>query len=95
MIVSGSETTWPLTSSDLAGERRDHLAHRLDGLHFAVALAPGERRPCLRRLEMDDLAERVLRVPGDPERGLVAVDSCPVVLGVVAKVVGVAFVGGH
>ena len=42
------------------------------------------------RVEEDDLAELVLGVPGDPERGGVAVDPRPVVLGVVLQVVRVA-----
>jgi hypothetical protein len=33
------------------------------------------------RLVVDELAERVGRVPGDAEHGLVAVDARPVVLG--------------
>ena len=47
----------------------------------------------LGRLEEDDLAEGVLRVPGDPEGGLLAVDLRPVVLGVVLEIVGIALVG--
>ena len=49
----------------------------------------------LRRLVVDELAERVLREPRDAERRLVAVDARPVVLGVVAKVVRVALCSGH
>ena len=44
----------------------------------------------------DDFAELVLGVPGDAERGGVAVHARPVVLGVVLEVVGVAGLGhGH
>ena len=48
--------------------------------------------PTCGRIEEHDLAERVLRVPGDAEGGGVAVDPGPVVLGVVLEVVGVV---GH
>src|SRR5207249_54804 len=43
----------------------------------------------LRRLEVHELAERVLREPRDSERRLFAVDARPVVFGVVPQVVGV------
>jgi hypothetical protein len=48
-----------------------------------------------RRLEVDELTERVGGEPGDPERGLVVLDAGPVVLLVVLQVVGVALGGCH
>ena len=47
----------------------------------------------LRRVEEDDLAERVLRVPRDAEGGLVALDANPVVLRVVQQVVRIVLGG--
>jgi hypothetical protein len=44
---------------------------------------------------VDELPERVLRKPRDPEFRLVTVDSRPVVLGVVAEVVGIALCSWH
>ena len=43
--------------------------------------------PTCGRLVVDELAEGVLRVPGDAEHGLVALHPRPVVLGVVAEIV--------
>ena len=44
---------------------------------------------------MDELAQRVDRVPGDAEHRLVAVDAGPVVLGVVEQILGVRLARGH
>jgi hypothetical protein len=79
----------------LARERGDDVGHRLHGLDLSARRALRHRRPDLWRLEVDELAERVLREPGDPERRLLALDPRPVVLGVVAEIVGVALRGGH
>ena len=51
--------------------------------------------PCVGRLEVDELAERVLREPGDPEHCLVAFDPRPVVLAVVLQVLGIRLRGSH
>src|SRR3954469_23606188 len=47
----------------LAGERRDHVRDGLDRLDLAVGRVPGDLLALLRRLEVDELAERVLREP--------------------------------
>src|SRR5947199_2611330 len=73
----------------LSGERRDDVRDRLHRLDLPVGLVLGEVRSCLGRLEVDELAERVLREPGDSEDGLVALAPGPVVLGVVLPVGGV------
>ena len=78
---------------DLARQRRDHVGDRLDRLDLGVGLVLGHLRADLGRLEEHDLAERVLGVPGDPERRLIAVDPGPVVLGVVQQSSGIAGVG--
>ena len=74
----------------LAGERRDDVRDGFHGLDFAVRRVPRDPRAFLRRLEVHELAERVRGEPGDPERRLVAVDPRPVVLAVVAQIVGIA-----
>ena len=79
----------------LAGERRDHVGDRLHRLDLAVRRVLRHVRALRRRLEVDELAERVLREPGDPEHRLVAVDARPVVLAVVLQVVGIRLRSGH
>src|ERR671935_2838963 len=54
----------------LARKRRDQIRHGLDGLDLAVRLVLGDRRSLVRRLEMDELSQRVLGEPGDTERGV-------------------------
>src|ERR687891_1995217 len=75
---------------DLARQRRDHVRDGLDGFDLPVALVPGKRAAFVRGLVVDDLAERVLGVPRDPERGRVPLDPGPVVLAVIPEVVGIA-----
>ena len=79
----------------LAGERRDDVRDGLDRLDLAARLTLTHGRTDFWRLEVDELAERVLRVPGDAERRLVAVDARPVVLAVVPEIVGIALRCGH
>src|SRR5829696_3384581 len=62
-------------------------------LDLGVRLAPADRLAGPRQVEEDDLAELVLRVPGDAERGGVAVDAGPVVLLVVLEVRRIAGLG--
>ena len=69
----------------LARERRDQIGDGLHRLDLAVGAVLRERRADVRRLVVDELAERVLGVPGDAERRLVALDAGPVVLGVVPE----------
>src|SRR5687768_14575202 len=66
---------------DHAGERRDHVGDGLHRLDLAIGGLLRGGRAVGGRLEMDELAERVLREPRDAEDGLVAFDSGPVVLG--------------
>ena len=66
---------------DLARERRDHVRDGLDRLDLAVRGVLRRRTAVGRRLEVDELAESVLREPGHAESRLVALDSRPVVLG--------------
>jgi hypothetical protein len=58
-------------------------------LTLPVRLARRHLRADAGRVEVDDLAERVLRVPGDAEDGLVAIQAHPVVLAVVPQIVGI------
>src|SRR5436309_477171 len=51
----------------LAGERSDHVGHGLDGLDLAVGGAGRDGGALGRLLVVHELAERVLREPGDPE----------------------------
>jgi hypothetical protein len=75
---------------DLAGERRDHVGDGLHRLDLARRAVLRHRRADLGRLEVDELPERVLREPRDPERRLVTLDARPVVLRVVPEIVGIA-----
>ena len=52
----------------LARERRDQVRDRLHRLDLAVGRALRDLGALLGRLEVDELAERVLREPGDAER---------------------------
>ena len=79
----------------LAGERRDHVGDRLHRLDLAVRRVLRHVRALRRRLEVDELAERVLREPRDPEHGLVAVDARPVVLAVVLQLLGIRLRSSH
>src|SRR6266487_3042095 len=79
----------------LAGERRDHVGDRLDRLDLAVGLVLADGGTRLRWLEMDELAQRVLGKPRDPEDRLPAFDSGPVVLRVVLELVGVGLNRRH
>ena len=79
----------------LARQRRHDAGHRLDRLELAVLLPRGHLLADLRGQEHHDIAQRVLRVPGDAERRVVAVDARPVVGGVVEEVVRVALVCWH
>src|SRR6185437_1427401 len=81
-------------SASLGSESRTRTIHPSPyGSVFTVSGASTRARlistTFLGRLEVDELAERILREPRDPEGRLVAVDSRPVVLRVVAKVAGV------
>ena len=80
---------------DLARQRRDHVRDRLHRLDLAVGLVLDGRAADRRRLEVDELAERVLRPPGDAEHRLVTLDPRPVVLGVVLQVFRVALCTCH
>ena len=93
LIVSGLSASASLTAVDLARQRREHVGDRLHRLDLGVRLVLGDLRADVRRVEEHDLAERILRVPGDPEGGGVPVNPCPVVLGVVLQVVRIAGVG--
>ena len=73
----------------LAGERRDQVGDGLHRLDLAVRAVLRDVGAVVRRLVVDELAERVLREPRDAEDRLVALDARPVVLGVVLEVVGV------
>src|SRR3954465_12758548 len=79
----------------LAGNRRDHFRDGFDGLDLAVARILRDRRTLLRRLVVDELAERVLSEPRDPESCLVPLDAHPVVFLVVLELVGVALSRRH
>src|ERR1044072_2232859 len=63
---------------DLTRERGDEIGDGLHRFDLAVAFVGGDRRPLLGRLEMDELAERVLRVRCGCRGGGVAVDTCAV-----------------
>src|ERR1700722_413023 len=81
---------------DLPGERRYDIRDGLDGLHLRIGSVLGERGADRWRVEEDDLAERVLGVPGDAERGhlrIFPIDARPIVLGVVKQVMGKAGLG--
>jgi len=72
----------PLVDFDeLSRERRVDVRHRLDRLDLGVGLILGELRADRGSIEVDDVAERVLRVPGDAEGRDIALDPRPVVLG--------------
>ena len=75
---------------DLARQRRDDIRDGFHGLDLRVRLVLARGLADLRGVHEHHLAQLVLGVPGDPERRDVAVDAGPVVLGVVAEVVGVA-----
>src|SRR5436190_11757126 len=79
----------------LAGERRDQIRDGLDGFDLAVGAVLGDRRSRVRRFEVDELAERVLGEPRDPERRLVTVHAGPVVLAVVLQLLGIALSRRH
>src|SRR5581483_2266784 len=61
---------------------------------FAVRAVLRQRRADVRRLVVDELAERILAVPGDTQGGSVALHPRPVVLRVVLQIVWVAL-GRH
>ena len=92
LIVSGSSTAFSFTSSTSPESGAIDVRDGLDRLDLGIRLILRHGRADLGRLEVDELAERVLGVPGDPEHRLLAVDPGPVVLGVVAEVVGIALV---
>src|SRR6476619_64254 len=79
----------------LAGDRRDHLGDRLDRLDLAVARVLRDAGALLGRLVMDELTERILGEPRDPERRFVPFDAGPVVLPVVFELVRVALSRRH
>src|SRR3954452_2434646 len=79
---------------DLAGQRRDHVRDSLDRLDLGVGGVLLDLGSHGRRVEEDELAELVLRKPRDAERCGVAVDTRPVVLGVVQQTVWV-FLAAH
>ena len=81
--VSGASTTFWFTSSTSpeSGAIRSETALTDSTSPYDSSFATVE--PCVGRLVVDELAERVLREPGDAERRLVALDPRPVVLGVV------------
>ena len=85
--VSGSSTTFWLTSTTTpeSGAIRSETAFTDSTSPYEDALR--DLGALLGRLEVDELAERVLREPGDAERRLVALDARPVVLGVVLQLV--------
>ena len=93
--VSGASTAFAFTSSTSpeSGAIRSETALTDSTSPYDAVLR--DRRAHLRRLVVDELAERVLREPGDAEHRLVAVDPRPVVLAVVLQVVGIALRGGH
>src|SRR6185312_408048 len=74
----------------LARQRRDQLRHGLGRLQLPVLAPALDAGADLRRGEVHDLAQAVLRVPGDAEGGNVTVHPRPVVLLVVVETVGVA-----
>ena len=78
---------------DLAGERREHVAHGLDRLQFAVRLARGHLVAHSGQLGVDDLTQRVLREPRDAEDRVFSVDADPVVLLVVPQFLRIRLVG--
>ena len=80
---------------DLARERRDHVRDGLDRLDLAVGGVLRRRAAVGGRLEVDELAERVLREPRHAEGRLVALDSRPVVLGVVLEPLGIVLGCSH
>src|SRR3712207_8016575 len=65
-------TLFPYTTlfrSHLPGERGDDVRDRLHGLDLRVGGVLAQGGSDLRRFVEDDLAQRVLRVPGDAEGG--------------------------
>ena len=83
MIFSGLSESASLTAVTSPESGAIDVGDRLHRLDLGVGRVLGDLGADLGRLVEDDLAERVLRVPGDPEGGLVALDPRPVVLGVV------------
>ncbi len=71
---------------DLAVDGRVELADRLRRLDLADDLAGGDRRAGLRQVDEHDVTELVGGVGGDADRGDVAVDGDPLVLGGVLQV---------
>src|SRR6266508_422647 len=63
-----------------AREGRDQIGDGLDGLNLTVRRARGDLGALLRGLVVDELAQRVLGEPGDPERRLAVLEAGPVVL---------------
>ena len=88
--VSGASTTFWFTSSTSpeSGAITSETALTDSTSPYVASFAI--ELPSAGRLVVDELAERVLREPRDPERRLVALDPRPVVLGVVPQLVGVA-----
>ena len=80
-MVSGESPERLVDLDDLARQGRDHVRDGLDRLDLGVGLVGLELGADRRGVEEDDLAQRVLRVPGDPEGGLAVLDARPVVLG--------------
>src|SRR5436309_9123825 len=74
---------------ELPRERRDQVRDRLHRLDLAVGVVLADPDSFVGRLEVDELAERVLSEPRDSERRLVTLDPRPVVFRVVLEVVGV------
>ena len=81
MTVSGASTAAWFTSSTSpeSGAITSETAFTDSTSPYEASFVVCE--PCVRRLEVDELAERVLGEPGDAEHGLVALDARPVVLG--------------
>ena len=95
LIDSGSSDGLLVHLEDLARERCDHVGDGLDRLDLAVRLVLDGRASDRGCLEVHELAEGVLRPPGDPEHRLVALDPRPVVLGVVLQILRVALFPCH
>src|ERR1019366_384137 len=64
------------------------IGHGFDGFHRAEALAGFELRAGLWQIDVDDVAEFMLRMIGDPEGGGVALEKYPFMLSGVAEVLG-------
>ena len=68
LTISGSSTAFWFTSSTSPDSGEIDVRDGLDRLDLAVGRVLRDGRADLGRLEVDELAERVLREPGDAER---------------------------